>query len=418
MSYQSVIEKERRGEYLGKTVQIIPHITDEIKRCIQILGNKEKFDFVITEIGGTVGDIESLPYVETVRQLMWEKEQDCIVIHLTLVPYLNAAGELKTKPTQHSVKMLLENGVQPDILVCRTEHPLGASVRSKIAKYRDWETKITDKGIGNGTSLIIMTGIISDIPRGFYSEFGAQTPFFFLIEMATLVVIIGATIGIIQAVRRIPVQMARLNAGSTTGLPAGEAARSFIPLRVNSAGVMPIIFAQAIMFIPLYLQNSETFRDSSVLASLTRIDGIGYNVLLFVMIILFTFFYTAIVTNPTQIADDLKRNGNFVPGVKPGKETSEFIDRVLSNITLPGGIFVALIAILPAILMMLGLAKTQQFAQFFGGTSLLITVGVILDLLQQIESHLLSRHYDGLMKSGRVRGRSNNAGAVGTGYTA
>ena len=133
--YQSVIEKERRGEYLGKTVQIIPHITDEIKRCIQILGNKKKFDFVITEIGGTVGDIESLPYIETVRQLMWEKEQDCIVIHLTLVPYLNAAGELKTKPTQHSVKMLLENGVQPDILVCRTEHPLGDSVRSKIAKF-------------------------------------------------------------------------------------------------------------------------------------------------------------------------------------------------------------------------------------------------------------------------------------------
>jgi preprotein translocase subunit SecY len=277
--------------------------------------------------------------------------------------------------------------------------------------------KITDKGIGNGTSLIIMTGIISDIPRGFYSEFGAQTPFFFLIEMATLVVIIGATIGIIQAVRRIPVQMARLSAGSATGMPAGEAARSFIPLRVNSAGVMPIIFAQAIMFIPLYMQNSETFRDSSILASLTRIDGVGYNVLLFTMIILFTFFYTAIVTNPTQIADDLKRNGNFVPGVKPGKETSEFIDRVLSNITLPGGIFVALIAILPAVLMISGLAKTQQFAQFFGGTSLLITVGVILDLLQQIESHLLSRHYDGLMKSGRVRGRSNT-GAVGTGYTA
>ncbi len=133
--YQSVIEKERRGEYLGKTVQIIPHITDEIKRCIQILGNKKQFDFVITEIGGTVGDIESLPYIETVRQLMWEKEEDCIVIHLTLVPYLAAAGELKTKPTQHSVKTLLENGVQPDILVCRTEHPIHPSIRSKIAKF-------------------------------------------------------------------------------------------------------------------------------------------------------------------------------------------------------------------------------------------------------------------------------------------
>jgi preprotein translocase subunit SecY len=135
------------------------------------------------------------------------------------------------------------------------------------------------------------------------------------------------------------------------------------------------------------------------------------------MIILFTFFYTAIVTNPTQIADDLKRNGNFVPGVKPGKDTAEFIDRVLSNITLPGGIFVGLIAILPSILMMLGLAKAQQFAQFFGGTSLLITVGVMLDLLQQIESHLLSRHYDGLMKSGRVRGRNTGGAAVSTGYT-
>jgi preprotein translocase subunit SecY len=165
------------------------------------------------------------------------------------------------------------------------------------------------------------------------------------------------------------------------------------------------------------MQNTESFRDNAVLASLTRIDGIGYNVLLFVTIILFTFFYTAIVTNPTQIADDLKRNGNFVPGVKPGKDTAEFIDRVLSNITLPGGIFVGLIAILPSILMMLGLAKAQQFAQFFGGTSLLITVGVMLDLLQQIESHLLSRHYDGLMKSGRVRGRNTGGAAVSTGYT-
>jgi CTP synthase len=133
--YQSVIEKERRGQYLGKTVQIIPHITDEIKRCIQILGSKSEYDFVITEIGGTVGDMESLPYIETVRQLKWERDEDCLVIHLTLVPYLTAAGELKTKPTQHSVKLLLENGVQPDILVCRTEHELGASLKNKIAKF-------------------------------------------------------------------------------------------------------------------------------------------------------------------------------------------------------------------------------------------------------------------------------------------
>lgn len=275
--------------------------------------------------------------------------------------------------------------------------------------------KITDKGIGNGTSLIIMTGILSDIPRGLYSEYTAQSPFFFLIELATLIIIIGAAVAIIQAIRRIPVQMARMNAAPTSHLPQGEGARSFIPLRVNSAGVMPIIFAQAIMFVPLYLQNNESFQDSAFLASLTNIQGFWYNALLFTMIILFTFFYTAIVTNPNQIADDLKRNGNFVPGVKPGKDTAEFIDRVLSNITLPGGIFVGLIAILPSLMMIMGLAKTQQFAQFFGGTSLLITVGVILDLLQQIESHLLSRHYDGLMKSGRVRGRQNSA--ISTGYT-
>jgi preprotein translocase subunit SecY len=274
--------------------------------------------------------------------------------------------------------------------------------------------KITDKGIGNGISLIIMTGIISDIPKGFISEAKLQSPFFFLIELAVLLVIVGLCIAVIQAVRRIPVQMAKMNAGGGH-LPQGEGARSYIPLRVNSAGVMPIIFAQAIMFVPLYLRNTETFRDSEVLASLTNIQGWGYNILLFCSIILFTFFYTAIVTNPNQIADDLKRNGNFVPGVKPGKPTADFIDEVLSRITFPGGVFVGLIAILPALVMMIGLTKAQQFSIFFGGTSLLITVGVILDLLQQIESHLLSRHYDGLMKSGRVRGRT--ASAVSTGFS-
>jgi preprotein translocase subunit SecY len=274
--------------------------------------------------------------------------------------------------------------------------------------------RITEKGIGNGISLLIMIGILSDIPNGFYAEATTQTMFFFLIELASFVVIIGLTVAVVQAVRRIPVQMARMNAGGST-LPQGEGARSYIPLRVNSAGVMPIIFAQAIMFVPLYLQNIAFFQDNAVLASLTNIQGLGYNLLLFIMIVLFTFFYTAIVINPNQMADELKRNGNFVPGVKPGKETAEFIDRVLSNITLPGGIFVGLIAILPAIMMVIGLTKTQMFAQFFGGTSLLIAVGVILDLLQQIESHLLSRHYDGLMKSGRMRGRTTSA--VSTGIT-
>jgi preprotein translocase subunit SecY len=261
-----------------------------------------------------------------------------------------------------------------------------------------------------------MTGIISDIPKGFISEFKLQSPFFFLIELATLLIVVGLCVAVIQAVRRIPVQMAKMNMGGGSAMPQGEGARSYIPLRVNSAGVMPIIFAQAIMFVPLYLRNTETFQDSEVLASLTNIQGWGYNILLFCSIVLFTFFYTAIVTNPNQIADDLKRNGNFVPGVKPGKPTADFIDDVMSRITLPGGIFVALIAILPALVMMIGLTKAQQFSIFFGGTSLLITVGVILDLLQQIETHLVSRHYDGLMKSGRVRGR--NTGAIGSsGYT-
>jgi preprotein translocase subunit SecY len=275
--------------------------------------------------------------------------------------------------------------------------------------------RITDKGIGNGISLIIMTGIISDIPRGFIAEFKLQSPFFFLIELAVLLVIVGLAIAVIQAVRRIPVEMARMAAPGSSHLPQGSGARSYIPLRVNQAGVMPIIFAQAIMFVPLYMRNTETFRDSEVLASLTNVQGWGYNILLFSSIVLFTFFYTAIVTNPNQIADDLKRNGNFVPGVKPGKPTADFIDEVLSRITFPGGVFVGIIAILPAIIMMIGLTKSQQFSLFFGGTSLLITVGVILDLLQQIESHLLSRHYDGLMKTGRVRGRATTA--VSSGYT-
>ena len=269
--------------------------------------------------------------------------------------------------------------------------------------------KITDKGIGNGISLIIMTGIIADIPGGFIQEWSQQSVFFFLIELAVLVIVIGVAIAAIQAVRRIPVQMAKAAAGGASHLPQGEGARNFIPLRVNSAGVMPIIFAQAILFVPGIMQRTETFRDSELIRMMADNYGWLYNTMLFVMIVLFTFFYTAIVNNPSQIADDLKRNGNFVPGVKPGRDTAEFIDEVLSRITLPGGIFIGIIAILPSLVMMLELTKAQMFAQFFGGTSLLITVGVILDLLQQIESHLLSSHYDGLMKSGRVRGRSTSA---------
>ena len=266
--------------------------------------------------------------------------------------------------------------------------------------------RITDKGVGNGISLLIMIGIIATFPQAIVQEFAHPdtTLFFFLVELAFLLIVIGASVALVQALRKVPVQMAKMQQGGGA-LPTGEGARSFIPLKVNSSGVMPIIFAQAIMFVPLYLTQSETFQGSEVLQSLSDFNGLWYNVLFFAMIVVFTYFYTAITVNPNQMADDLKRQNSFVPGVKPGRPTAEFLDEVLSRITLPGAIFLGLIAVLPAIVFQLGLTKAQTFAIFFGGTSLLIMVGVILDTLQQIESYLLSRRYDGLMKSGKMRGR-------------
>ena len=266
--------------------------------------------------------------------------------------------------------------------------------------------RITDKGVGNGISLLIMIGIIATFPQAIVQEFAHPdtTLFFFLVELAFLLIVIGASVALVQALRKVPVQMAKMQQAGNM-LPSGEGARSFIPLKVNSSGVMPIIFAQAIMFVPLYLTQSESFQGSEVLQSLSDFNGLWYNVLFFAMIVVFTYFYTAITVNPNQMADDLKRQNSFVPGVKPGRPTAEFLDEVLSRITLPGAIFLGLIAVLPAIVFQLGLTKAQTFAIFFGGTSLLIMVGVILDTLQQIESYLLSRRYDGLMKSGKLRGR-------------
>jgi preprotein translocase subunit SecY len=267
--------------------------------------------------------------------------------------------------------------------------------------------RITDRGIGNGISLLIMVGIIATFPAALVQEFTQASLFFYLVEIAVLLVVIGASVAMVQAIRKVPIQMAKLQTGASH-LPQGEGARSFIPLKLNASGVMPIIFAQAIMFVPLYLTQSETFQDSSVLQSLSDFNGLWYNILFFLMIVVFTYLYTAITVNPNQMADDLKRQNSFIPGVKPGKPTAEFLDRVLSNITLPGAVFLGLLAVLPAIVFSLGLTKVQQFAIFFGGTSLLIMVGVILDTLQQVESHLLSRHYDGLMKAGRIRGRAQS----------
>ena len=270
--------------------------------------------------------------------------------------------------------------------------------------------RITDKGIGNGISMLIMIGIVSRLPLALLSEISDKFPgkvFVFIVELFVLFAIVVAVIALTQATRRIPIQYAKQVIGNK--LYGGK--RDFIPLKLNSAGVMPIIFAQALMFFPTLIAGM--FRDSDVGAYIgaTFSDPYSwqYSLLFASMILIFTFFYTAITINSNDIADNLKRNGGFVPGVKPGKQTAEFIDTVLSRITLPGALFLASIAVLPAFAVQAGVG--QNFAQFFGGTSLLILVGVVLDTLQQIESYLLMRHYEGMMKSGRVKGRSQFAAA-------
>jgi preprotein translocase subunit SecY len=268
--------------------------------------------------------------------------------------------------------------------------------------------KITDKGIGNGISLIIMIGIIANLPVAFIQEFVSRLEnsggglVIFLVELVVLFLIIVVSILLVQGTRKIPVQFAK----KIVGAKQYGGVRQYIPLKVNAAGVMPIIFAQAIMFIPLTIAGfSESSSVNSFVTVISDYTGFWHNLLFAVMIIAFTYFYTAITINPNQMADDMKRNGGFIPGVKPGKDTATFIDSVMSKITFPGSLFLAFIAILPAFATKMGI--NAQFAHFYGGTSLLILVGVVLDTLQQIESHLLMRHYDGLMKNGRIRGRSN-----------
>ncbi|WP_149912428.1 preprotein translocase subunit SecY [Sphingobacterium cavernae] len=266
--------------------------------------------------------------------------------------------------------------------------------------------KITDKGIGNGISLIIMAGIIAQLPGGIIAEWGSRMSpsgggiIPFIVEFIALFFVVIFTILIVQGVRKIPVQYAK----KIVGNKQVGGVRQYIPLKVNAAGVMPIIFAQAIMFLPMSLAQFFPSLQSDFLTSLTDFTSIAYNVTFAVLIIAFTFFYTAIMVNPQQMSEDMKKNGGFVPGIKPGYDTNLFIDNVISRITFPGAIFIAIIAILPAIASAAGV--NNNFAHFYGGTSLLILVGVVLDTLQQIESHLLMRHYDGLMKTGRVKGRS------------
>ena len=270
--------------------------------------------------------------------------------------------------------------------------------------------RITDKGIGNGISLIIMIGIIARLPQSVLQEFISRLEqqgggmVMFLIEFVILFFVFMGSILLVQGTRKIPVQYAKRIVGNKQY----GGVRQYIPLKVNAAGVMPIIFAQAIMFVPSALTSFADMESLGGFATaMSNITGFWYNFSQFVLVVLFTYFYTAITVNPVQMAEDMKKNGGFIPGVKPGKKTVEFLDTVMSRITLPGSIFLGIVTIMPAFAMMAGI--NTQFAYFYGGTSLLILVGVVLDTLQQIESHLLMRHYDGLMKSGRVKGRTGGS---------
>lgn len=264
--------------------------------------------------------------------------------------------------------------------------------------------RITDRGIGNGISLIIMVGIIARLPFALFAEAAqrfSQTnggPLMFLIEIVILFLVFIATIALVQGQRKVPVQYAKRVVGNRQY----GGVRQYIPLKINAAGVMPIIFAQALMMFPLLLSRFDA--SQGLAATLSDYTGFWYNFIFAFLVIVFTYFYTAVTVNPNMMAEEMKKNGGFIPGVKPGKKTVDYLDAIMSRITLPGSFFLAIVAILPAFAMMFGI--NNQFSQFYGGTSLLILVGVVLDTLQQIESHLLMRHYDGLMKTGRLKGRS------------
>lgn len=267
--------------------------------------------------------------------------------------------------------------------------------------------KITDKGIGNGVSIIIMIGIIARLPFSFFAELTSRVSqqggglVAFLLELVFLFFVFCGSILLVQGTRKVPVQYAKRIVGNKQY----GGVRQYIPLKINAAGVMPIIFAQAIMLLPIsFINYAAGGAMTGFAAAFSDFTGFWYNATFFVLIVAFTYFYTAIMVNPMQMSEDMKKNGGFIPGVKPGRKTMEFLDTIMSRITLPGSIFLGIVAIMPAFATMAGV--NQQFAQFYGGTSLLILVGVVLDTLQQIESHLLMRHYDGLMKTGRIKGKT------------
>jgi preprotein translocase subunit SecY len=271
--------------------------------------------------------------------------------------------------------------------------------------------RITDKGLGNGVSILIMVGILARFPGAVLQEFTSSAARGNLmapvIEVAFLIVVVMCVILLVQGTRRIPIQYAKRNVIQGGRMMQAGGTRQYLPLKLNASGVMPIIFAQAIMFIPATLGQIPGWENYGFIRSLNDIRGFWYNLFDFILIVAFTYFYTALIVNPTQIGDEMKKNGGFIPGVKPGTKTAEFIDSVISRITLPGAIFLGIVAIMPSIVMQFGV--DQQFALFFGGSSLIIMVGVILDTLQTVETHLLNRHYDGLTSSGRIKGRQGMA---------
>jgi preprotein translocase subunit SecY len=324
--------------------------------------------------------------------------------YLTIgITALQAIGYLKSQVTTDA--MLIPNPYFTILNVC---------VLTAGTLFVMWlGEKITDKGIGNGISLIIMVGIIAQLPQAFILEFQSRTGgagglITFIVEIVALLGVVMFTILIVQGTRKIAVQYAKRIVGNKQY----GGVRQYIPLKVNAAGVMPIIFAQALMFIPATVsQFFPNATSNGLIIALSNPNSWEHNVTFGILIILFTYFYTAITVNPNQMADDMKKNGGFIPGIKPGKSTADFIDGVISKITLPGSIFLAIVAIIPALASLVGVSSL--FARFFGGTSLIILVGVVLDTLQQIESHLLMRHYDGLMKTGRIKGRASIPTATG-----
>lgn len=265
--------------------------------------------------------------------------------------------------------------------------------------------RITDKGVGNGISLLITVGILARLPEAFMAEFGFAVEsgnlIMIVLEIFVFMVVVLATVLIVQGVRKIPLNTAKRVVGNRSATNQGV--RSYLPIKVNASGVMPIIFAQAIMTVPMMLFTGDGSEGSFIANNFSDIYGFGYNTLLAILIIIFTYFYTAIMINPRKIADELKRSGGFIPGIRPGEETANYIDSLVSRITFPGSLFLAFIAIIPALAKLAGV--NDAFAMFFGGTSLLIMVGVVLDTLQQVESYLLNRHMDGLMEGTRVKGK-------------